>query len=89
MVKDCMEQAQVLGTAGVWGGLGVNQELIRPFLSVRVIPMVGSLNGGAEAILVTVVQQQDKPEGSASSFPFPMGSLAAFRALRSEVLRLS
>lgn len=57
MVKDCMEGAQVLGTAGVWGGLGVNQELIRPFLSVRVIPMVGSLNGGAEAVLVTVVQQ--------------------------------
>lgn len=89
MVKDCTEQHQVLGMAGVWGGLGANQELIRPFLSIRVIPVGGKLNGGSEAVLVTVVQKQGEPEGSASSFPFPMGLLVAFHALGSKVLRLS
>lgn len=57
MVKDCMEQTQVLGMAGVWGIWGVNQELIRSFLSLRVIPVVGKLNEGAEVVLVTVVQK--------------------------------
>lgn len=45
MVKDCMEQAQVLGMAGVWGIWGANQKLIRPFLFIRVIPVVDKLNG--------------------------------------------
>lgn len=73
----------------MWGGLGESQELIRPFLSIRAIPVVGKLNGGAETVLITMVQKQDKPEGSASSFPFPMGSLVAFHFLGSQVLRLS
>lgn len=55
MVKDCMEDAQVAGMAGVWGGLGANQELIRSFLSIRVIPVVGKSHGGADPLLVTMV----------------------------------
>lgn len=52
-----MEQARVLGMAGVWGIWGANQELLRPFLSIRVIPVVGKLSGGAEVVLVIVVQK--------------------------------
>lgn len=87
MVKDCMEDAQVAGMAGVWGGLGANQELIRSSLSIRVIPVVGKLHGGADLPWITMVQNQDKPEGSASSFLFPVGLFVAFHALGSEVLR--
>lgn len=52
-----MEQDQVLGMTGMWEIWGANQEVIRPFLSIRVIPVVGKLNGEAEAVLVIVVQK--------------------------------